>query len=102
MAEIAVGYQRDGFFSSVDLNLLPYEPRPFSGDSRIMLHAGYPRDYDCLIQRIDVWSGNPSLWTGPIWGISNYIVFSGLVAYGYDIVTAILTPRFHRANEVGG
>jgi putative isomerase len=151
MAEIAVQYQRDadelkaaiqkhcwderdGFFFSVDLNLLPYEPRPFSGDARIMLHAGYPRDYDCLIQRIDVWSGfmamwagiatpeqakrmveqhyrnertfnapygvrtlsklekmynvrasgNPSLWTGPIWGISNYIVFSGLVAYGYD------------------
>jgi putative isomerase len=99
-----------------------------------MLHSGYPRDYDCLIQRIDVWSGfmamwagiatpeqakrmveehyrnektfnapygvrtlsklekmynvrgsgNPSLWTGPVWGISNYVVFSGLVSYGYE------------------
>lgn len=126
--------ERDGFFYSVDLNLLPYEPRPFAGDSHIMLHSGYPRDYDCLIQRIGVWSGfmamwagiatpeqakrmveehyrnektfnapygirtlsklekmynvrasgNPSLWTGPVWGISNYIVFSGLVNYGYD------------------
>jgi len=125
--------ERDGFFYSVDLNLLPYEPRPFA-DTAIMLHSGYPRDYDCLIQRIDVWSGfmamwagiatpeqakrmveehyrnektfnapfgirtlsklekmynvrgsgNPSLWTGPVWGISNYIVFSGLVSYGYD------------------
>ncbi|MFT3866874.1 MAG: trehalase family glycosidase [Nibricoccus sp.] len=126
--------ERDGFFYSVDLNLLPYEPRPFGGDSKFILHAGYPRDYDCLIQRIGVWSGfmamwagiatpeqakrmveehyrnektfnapygirtlskmekvynvrasgNPSLWTGPIWGISNYMVFSGLVNYGYE------------------
>jgi putative isomerase len=28
-------------------------------------------------------SGNPSLWTGPIWGISNYMVFSGLLNYNY-------------------
>ena len=27
---------------------------------------------------------NPSNWQGPIWGISNYMVFSGLVKYGYD------------------
>ena len=28
-------------------------------------------------------SGNPSCWLGPIWGISNYMVFDGLVKYGY-------------------
>ncbi len=28
--------------------------------------------------------GNPSCWLGPIWGISNYMVFSGLVRYGFD------------------
>jgi putative isomerase len=126
--------ERDGFFYSVDLNLLPYEPKPFGGDPKFLLHAGNPRNYDCLIQRIDVWSGflalwagiatpeqakrmvaehyhnertfnaaygvrtlsklekmynvrasaNPSLWTGPIWGVSNYLVFSGLVDYGYQ------------------
>lgn len=126
--------ERDGFFYSVDLNLLPYEPKPFGGDPKFRLHAGNPRNYDCLIQRIDVWSGflamwagiatpeqakrmvaehyhsertfnapfgirtlsklekmynvrassNPSLWTGPIWGVSNYLVFSGLVDYGFD------------------
>ncbi len=126
--------ERDGFFYSVDLNLLPYDGRPFSGDPSLRIHCGYPRDYDCLIQRIDVWSGflalwaeiatpeqaqrmieghyrntrtfnaaygvrtlsklekmynvrgsgNPSLWTGPIWGVSNYLVFRGLVKYGYD------------------
>jgi putative isomerase len=126
--------ERDGFFYSVDLNLLPYEGKPFNGDPSIRLHSGYPRDYDCLIQRIDVWSGfmamwagiatpeqakrmveshyrntetfnapfgvrtlsklekmynvrasgNPSLWTGPIWGVSNYLVFRGLLVYGFE------------------
>jgi putative isomerase len=126
--------ERDGFFYSVDLNQLPFEARPFSGDPRLILHSGYPRDYDCLIQRLGVWSGfllmwsgiatpeqarrmvaehyrnektfnapfgvrtlskmekmynvrasgNPSLWTGPIWGISNYLVFRGLVEYGRE------------------
>lgn len=28
-------------------------------------------------------SGNPSCWLGPIWGISNYMVFEGLVKYGF-------------------
>ena len=151
MSEIAVLYQRDadelkasiqkhcwderdGFYYSVDLNLLPFESRPFSDDPNLILHSGYPRDYDCLIQRLGVWSGfmalwagvatpeqanrivnehfknektfnapygvrtlskmekmynvrasgNPSLWTGPIWGVSNYMVFRGLVDYGFE------------------
>lgn len=29
-------------------------------------------------------SGNPSNWDGPIWGISNYLVWRGLVKYGYN------------------
>lgn len=29
-------------------------------------------------------SGNPSSWLGPIWGISNYMVWRGLVNYGFD------------------
>jgi hypothetical protein len=28
-------------------------------------------------------SANPSNWRGPVWGISNYMVFKGLVKYGY-------------------
>lgn len=28
-------------------------------------------------------SGNPSCWLGPIWGISNYMVFRGLLKYGF-------------------
>jgi putative isomerase len=117
--------ERDGFFYSVDLNLLPVETD--------WLHSGQPRDWDCLIQRIGVWSGflalwagiatpeqatrvvtehyrdprtfnapygvrtlskmekmytirasgNPSCWLGPVWGISNYLTFRGLVRYGF-------------------
>ena len=29
-------------------------------------------------------SSNPSCWLGPIWGISNYLVFRGLIKYGYQ------------------
>lgn len=27
--------------------------------------------------------GNPSCWLGPIWGVTNYMVFKGLIKYGY-------------------
>ncbi len=119
--------ERMGFFFSADLNLLPVEKERW-------LHSGAPRHWECLIQRIEVWtgfmalwaelatkeqaerivkehfynektfsspygirslskmekmyavrkSGNPSCWLGPIWGISNYMVFSGLLKYGYE------------------
>ena len=49
--------ERDGFFYSVDLNLLPNEN--VGG-----LHEGAPRHWDCLIQRIGVWSGFLALWAG--------------------------------------
>jgi putative isomerase len=29
-------------------------------------------------------TNNPSNWLGPIWGISNYLVFRGLEKYGFD------------------
>jgi putative isomerase len=47
--------QRDGFFYNVDLNLRPV-------DNREWLHRGMPRGWDCLIQRIGVWSGFLALW----------------------------------------
>ncbi len=126
--------ERDGFFYSADLNLRPVtnEPGIYLG-SKMVLHKGHPRDYACLIQRIEGWSGflalwsgiataeqakrmveehlknpktlgspygirtlskmekmyglyassNPSNWNGPVWGISNYMVFRGLVKYGF-------------------
>jgi putative isomerase len=127
--------ERDGFFYSVDINLRPVEKNMDNTLGRSFdIHSGYPRDYDCLIQRIEVWTGfmamwagiatpaqatrmvkehfadartfnspsgvrtlskrekmysvrasaNPSNWRGPIWGISNYMVFKGLQRYGFN------------------
>lgn len=119
--------ERNGFYYSADINLLPIDPNEW-------LHSGFPRNWSTLIQRIDVWSGfmamwsgiankkqaermvtenylntktfnapfgvrtlskcekmyqivesgNPSCWLGPIWGISNYMTFKGLINYGYE------------------
>lgn len=118
--------ERDGFFYNVDLYLREIDPSEY-------YHSGMPRHWDCLIQRIDVWSGfmalwagaateeqaertveryrdkksfnceggvrtlspqekmyrvaashNPSCWLGPVWGISNYLTFRGLLKYGYE------------------
>ena len=128
--------QRDKFYYSVDLNLLPIEKPNITSlqPGQLIFHAGQPRTYDCLIQRFSVWSGfmamwgniatpeqaklmvkfqfhdttsfnapagirslsplekmydtrasgNPSSWQGPIWINVNYLVFRGLVNYGYN------------------
>lgn len=47
--------ERNGFYYSVDLNLKPIVP----GAKR---HSGAPRNWDSLIQKIDVWSGLLTLW----------------------------------------
>jgi hypothetical protein len=127
---------RDGFYYSVDLNLRPVEKPDikFPQPGKLYLHVGQPRTYDCLIQRLSVWSGfmaiwaniatprqariivekhfhdtssfnapagirtlsplekmydtrasgNPSSWLGPIWISVNYLVFRGLINYGYN------------------
>lgn len=49
--------ERDGFYYSVDINLLPIDLTKF-------LHSGSPRHWNCLIQRIDVWTGMMPLWNG--------------------------------------
>lgn len=126
---------RDGFYYSVDLNLLPVEKPEIESlqPGELYLHVGQPRTYDCLIQRFSVWSGfmalwagiatpeqaaeiverqfhdtrsfnapagirtlsplekmydtrasgNPSSWQGPIWINVNYLVFRGLIRYGF-------------------
>lgn len=38
-------------------------------------------------------SNNPSNWLGPVWVISNYLVFRGLVKYGYHNDAADLAER---------
>ncbi len=49
--------ERNGFYYSVDLNLLPLDPNTW-------IHHGCPRHWSTLIQRIDVWSGFLAMWAG--------------------------------------
>lgn len=49
--------ERDGFYYSVDFNLLPI-------DHNSWLHSGCPRHWSLLIQRIGVWSGFLAMWAG--------------------------------------
>ena len=131
--------ERDGFFYSVDLNLKPIN----QPEKWYSLHGGGPRTWDCLIQRLGVWSGflamwaeiatpeqaqrmveehlkndktfnakygvrtlskmekmydvratgNPSSWLGPIWGVSNYMVWRGLVKYDFDEEANVLADK---------
>ena len=48
--------ERDGFYYSADINLLPIGTN--------FLHSGAPRHWNCLIQRIGVWTGFMTLWNG--------------------------------------
>jgi putative isomerase len=50
---------KDGFYYSVDFNLLPYQ-RPTAAEQ---LHIGGPRTWDCLVQRLGVWSGFLAMWS---------------------------------------
>lgn len=47
--------ERDGFFYSADIDLVPVDPDRW-------LHKGKPRHWNSIIRRIDVWSGVMALW----------------------------------------
>ncbi|MEI6077344.1 MAG: trehalase family glycosidase [Verrucomicrobiota bacterium] len=52
---------KDGFYYSVDLNLRPVT-QPL--DKAWQIHMNQPRNWDCLIQRLGVWSGFLAMWSG--------------------------------------
>ena len=56
-------------------NLL--KPELFNGNYGIRTLAKTEKMY-CNVK-----SGNPSCWLGPVWGISNYMCYRGLMNYGY-------------------
>ena len=51
-------------------------------------------------------SNNPSNWRGPVWGISNYMVFSGLLRYGFEADAREMAEKtvllFGRDLEING
>ena len=45
---------------------------------------------------LNVPSGNPSCWLGPVWAIASYMCFSSLLAYGYKREAMSLGRKFIR------
>ncbi len=59
--------------------LLRYrETRTFNSNYGVRTLSRLEKQYDIRA------SNNPSNWLGPIWGISNYLVFRGLLKYGFE------------------
>jgi len=54
------------------------DPRTFGASYGIRSLSRLEKMYDLRP------SNNPSNWLGPVWGMSNYMVFRGLVKYGFD------------------
>ena len=54
------------------------DPRTFAAAYGIRSLSRLEKMYDLRA------SNNPSNWLGPVWGMSNYLVFRGLVKYGFD------------------
>lgn len=53
------------------------DPRTFTSNYGVRTLSKLEKMYDLRA------SNNPSNWLGPIWGVSNYLVFRGLQKYGF-------------------
>ena len=63
------------------------DPEGFSAPFGIRTLAKYEPMYNLRA------SGNPSSWLGPVWGISNYLVWRGLLNYGYETEAGELAEK---------
>jgi putative isomerase len=54
------------------------DPRTFGATYGVRTLSRLEKMYDLRA------SNNPSNWLGPVWGMTNYMVFRGLVKYGFD------------------
>lgn len=77
------------------------------GDERTFACRAGVRSLSRLEKMYDLRAtNNPSNWRGPVWGVSNYLIFSGLVKYGMDADAKALAEKtvrlFGRDLEVNG
>lgn len=76
------------------------ETRTFNANYGIRTLSKLEKQYDVRA------SNNPSNWLGPIWGVSNYLVFRGLTKYGFEGDARELAEKtvrlFGRDLEVNG
>ncbi len=76
------------------------DPRTFNSKGGIRTLSKLEKMYDIRA------SNNPSNWLGPVWGISNFLMFSGLLKYGYETEARELAEKtialFGRDLELNG
>jgi len=76
------------------------DPRTFQAPYGIRSLSRLEKMYDLRA------SNNPSNWLGPVWGMTNYMVFRGLVKYGFDDAARELAAKtialFGRDLEISG
>jgi putative isomerase len=76
------------------------DPRTFQAQYGIRSLSRLEKTYDLRA------STNPSNWLGPVWGMANYMVFRGLVKYGFDDAARELAAKtirlFGRDLETSG
>ena len=63
------------------------DPRTFDSPSGVRTLSKLEKMYTIRA------SGNPSSWLGPVWGVSNYLVFRGLVRHGFEEEARTLCDR---------
>lgn len=59
---------------------------------QILIDAGADRDEAIAYERGCILN-YPSCWLGPVWGISNYLTFRGLLKYGYTDEARVLCEK---------
>jgi putative isomerase len=63
------------------------DPRTFAAPAGVRTLSKMEKMYDIRA------SGNPSSWLGPVWIVANYLVFRGLVRYGFAAEARDLCDR---------
>ncbi|KQO11573.1 hypothetical protein ASF06_02730 [Agreia sp. Leaf244] len=63
------------------------EPRTFFANYGVRTLSRLEKQYNLRA------SNNPSNWLGPIWGVSNYLVFRGLQKYGFEAEATELAEK---------
>ncbi len=63
------------------------DPRTFGATYGIRTLSRLEQQYDLRA------SNNPSNWLGPVWGMSNYLVFRGLLKYGFEDAATELAEK---------
>ena len=67
-----------------------FDPDTFGSDFGLTTLSKDEKMFDLSV------TNNPSNWLGPIWLVANYVVFRGLLNYGYRMDCLLYTSTFYK------